>query len=215
MKSKVYKIVVFCLVMLLCLGSITGCKRQTDEAFLDMAASLLEQSERVNTICFGEGIGQKKDGFRKGSYTEADEQMLAAYGISTVTDMKQMVREVYTVNTADWIESVVFRPITDGTSVLSYSRYYDDVKPHETEGEIPVIMVKNEYEKFYGKQSTVYQNLRISVSKRSRVVILADATVTDGEGNVMEQKDISLSFRYEMEGWRLDTPSYVVMGMEK
>ena len=204
-KTMVVKIAAFLLALLLSVGLLGGCGQGDDGAFLQDVEVLLTQTEVVNALCFGEGVRPLEEGYESGSYREADPEDLAAYGVTSVAKMREMVRKVYSVTTADWVEEIAFSAIHADNTVLRYSRYYDTVAS-EKEGDRAVVMVKTDYEPLLFGRNT-YANLRLTEKKAKRAKILVDVTVTyEGESQVM--KDVSLTLRLEDDGWRFDGPTY-------
>ncbi len=206
MQRKVVKIIAFCLLIACFLGVLAGCGKPDEAAFLTEAEALLVKAEAVNALCFGEGLAPEENGYTSGGYTEAAEESLAAYGVKKTADMKAMVREVYSVTVADWVEEVTFSAVYAESTVVAYSRYYDSVASEE-EGDRAVLMVKDDYQPLL-KGRAVYSHLRVVSLKRNKAEILVDVTVTYGEESRVE-KDVSLALRREEQGWRFDTPTYV------
>lgn len=200
MKAKFTKITAFLLTILVIFGVFTGCARETDEALLAEAQTLLDKSAPLNALLFGSGFLPKEGGYSSGAYTEADESSLAAYGISTVAALRERMAEVYSAFTCDYVESIVLAPVRDGGSVVSYRRYYDGVDKDR-----PVLMVYRDFDPIAADKVS-YGNLRMVSHGRSRAEILTDITVY-AENETTVQKDVSLLLRYE-DGWRLDTVSY-------
>ena len=206
MSTKFIKTVALLLTLVVIFGAFAGCTRETDETLLLSAQSLLDKSAPLNAVLFGSGILPKEGGNTSGAYTEADEGSLAAYGISSVTELRARMAEVYSAFTCDYIESVVLAPVRDGGSVISYRRYYDGM-----ENDRAVLMVYRDFGAIAADRVS-YGNLRIVSHSRSRAEILTDVTVYDGDTAVV-QKDVSLLLRYE-DGWRLDTVSYAAAPKE-
>lgn len=190
------------LALLLLIPTLAGCTDESDEALITRAEELLEKSKTVNEICFGEGLAVMEEGsYPLTGYLEASKEDCEKYGILTTEDIKALVREVYSVATCDYVDSVIFSPVHTETGYLSYRRYFD-----ATEDDILHLMVKKDYEPFaVGEVS--YTNVRVSSHKRKRAEILVDITVTDGERSRTE-KDVSLAMRKEDGVWKLDSLSY-------
>lgn len=205
-QPTVIKILGFCLLFACLLTALVGCGKPDETEFLATAKDLLARSEQVNALCFGEGLSPNEDGYTVGKYAEATEESLSAFDVASVTEIKEKIHAVYSVATAEWIESVVFSAIREDNSVLSYSRYYDTVAAEE-DGSRAVLMVKKDHEPLINGRAS-YGNVRILSLSSRRAEILVDVTVEkDGESRV--EKDVSLSLRAEEDGWRLDSPSYV------
>ena len=126
MKTTVCKIAVFFLALTLVLGSFSGCARESDEEFVSHVTALLETSATVNALCFGEGFAiDEENGYTTSGYVEASEESRAKYGIQTVEELKALVADVYSVAMVDYIDRVIFNPVREDTSFLSYRRYFD------------------------------------------------------------------------------------------
>lgn len=205
MQRKVVKITAFFLALVCLLGSFVGCGKPDEEAFLLTVEALLKETEAVNALCFGEGLAVREDGYTSGSYAEAAEESLAAYGVKNTAEIKEKVRRVYSVTVAEWVEEITFSAVYADSTVLSYSRYYDTVVAEEDDR--AVLMVKKDYEPLLVGR-TVYGNIRVVSLSSKRAEILVDVTVTH-EGKSRVEKDVSLALRFEEGAWRFDTPTYL------
>ena len=206
MQRKIVKILAFCLVFLCFVPSLGSCSKPDETAFLAEVNDLLVKAEAVNFLCFGEGLGIKEGGYKSGSYTEAKEEDLSAYGVTNTASIKAKIAAVYTVTTAAWVESLVFSATYEDSTVLVYSRYYDSVAAEKT-GNRPVLMVKENYEGLLNARAT-YSNVRVVELSSRRAEILVDVTVTNAKGETRTETDVELSLRYEENGWRFDEATY-------
>ena len=205
-QTIVVKILSFALILTCFSSLLWGCSKPNEAEFLSEVSLLLEAAEKVNALCFGEGLAEKEGGYSVGSYTEAAEESLSAYGVANTGGIKEKIRAVYSVTTVEWIEGRIFSATYEDNSVLTYSRYYD-TEVAEQDGNRPVLMVKKDYDPLLNCRAA-YSNVRVSSLSSRRAEILVDVTVTkDGESRV--EKDISLALRFEENGWRFDTPTYV------
>ena len=204
MKRVICKISAFLLLLAVAAPLFSGCARETDEELLSTATHLLEESALVNEICFGAGLSYVKDeseGYLTPGYAEATEQARTQYGVQSVADIKERVRTVYSTATGDYVDSIIFQPVRDENTVLTYRRYFD---AEDGKGRA-CLMVKKDYEPF-ATGSVQYGNVRIQKHTRSRAEILVDITVTDGTESRTD-KDVCFCLRYE-DGWRFDTLTY-------
>ena len=89
------------LALALMLGMLVSCSSEVSEeervALTATFTELLESSKKVNDLIFGEGILPKEDGVKLGTYTEADPESLADYGVSDIASIEKKVREVYSL----------------------------------------------------------------------------------------------------------------------
>ena len=201
MKRVIYKLTVFILMISLLVPSLVGCAKEDDATLLTVAQELLEKSNAVNKICFGEGLTKSEDGYKLSGYSEVTAEDREKYRLATVEDIRALVREVYSVAACGYIDSVVFSPVQTESGYVSYRRYFD-----ATENDIIHLMVKNEYEPLTTGDVT-YENVRVASHKKSRAEILVDITVTDGS-ETRTDKDVMLSLRKEGGAWRFDTVTY-------
>ena len=191
----------FCL-----LSALSGCAKPDEAAFLAEVTELLTEAEKVNVLCFGEGLAPKEGGYKEGSYTEADEESLAYFEVTNLASIRAKIAAVYSVTTAEWVEKVTLSATYEDSEVLSYSRYYDSVA-QEQGGTRAVLMVKERYEALLFARATD-ANIRVVTLSSRRAEILVDITVTDAEGESRTEKDVSLKLRCEENGWRFDEATY-------
>lgn len=204
-QSIIVKLTAFGLFLVCLTLAFVGCGKPDEAEFITMTEALLADSEKVNAMCFGEGLVPDEEGYTNGGYSEATDESLAAFGVKSTLEMRERIRAVYSVVTAEWIESVVFSAIHEDSTVISYSRYYDTVVS-EKEGDRAALMVKKEYDPLLSGRAA-YANVRVVSLSGRRAEILVDITVTlNGESRV--EKDVSLKLRKEENGWRFDSPTY-------
>ena len=204
MKRILCKSTAVLLLLALFLPLFSGCARETDDEMLAICERLLRESALVNEICFGVGLSHvegKDEGYLTPGYAEATKASREKYGVNSTTDIKEKIRAVYSVDTCDYIDRVIFQPVREESTVASYRRYFD---AEDLDGNL-CLMVKKDYEPF-ATGSVTYENVRIAKHSRSRAEILVDITVSDGEES-RTQKDVSFPLRYE-DGWRLDALTY-------
>lgn len=203
MKTTVCKTAVFLLLLSLVLTALSGCAGESDAEFLALTESLLEKSAAVNEICFGKGLAyDEKNGYTVSGYAEASEESRAKYGIQTVEELKALITAVYSVAMVDHIDRVVFNPVKEENTFLTYRRYFDAM---DGEGGV-ALMVKKDYLPIaHGDVS--YTNLRVDSLGRRRATVLVDITVTDGT-STRTYESVSLAMRREDGVWKFDTVTY-------
>lgn len=204
--KKIKRILLLALCFSMLSLSLVSCgAKESESELLAIAKDLTEQSARVNEIVFGDGIALKEDGYSVGAYTEADEESLAFYGVSSVEDIKARLSAVYSEATAAWVEGTVLTSVKEQSQVLTYARYYDD-KKMEGVNFVPVLMVRENHEQMaFGKAS--YADYTLQSSSRKEAVFTVDITVTDGEETKVFS-DVRVTMVKEENGWRLDTTTY-------
>ena len=205
-QTKLCKITVFLLLLFVLVTSFSGCAAESDEALLETAKELLSASILVNEMLFGEGIDYCEDGYGTGGYKQAKEESLAAFGVKSVADIRAKVAAVYSISACDWINTVVLSPVKTDNLVLSYSRYYDSTVPDGEGGEIPVLMVKKDYEP-YQVGTPRYENVRLVSHARTRAEIAVDIVV-EKDGEVTSYDGVALTMRKEDGVWKFDTLTY-------
>ena len=204
--KKIKRILLLALCFSMLFLSLVSCgAKESESELLAIAKDLTEQSARVNEIVFGDGIALKKDGYSVGAYTEADEESLAFYGVTSVEDIKARLSAVYSEATAAWVVGTVLTSVKEQSQVLTYARYYDD-KKMEGVNFVPVLMVRENHEQMaFGKAS--YADYVLQSSSRKEAVFTVDITVTDGKETKVFS-DVRVTMVKEENGWRLDTTTY-------
>ena len=169
-----FKVKLLSLILaVLCLFSLNSCSpEESEEELLSIAKSLTEASVSVNEMVFGEGILALAEGYKVGAYTEADPASLQKFGVSTMADIRAKIAEVYASSTVLWIESTVFSSVKQDGQVITYTRYYDGTKMVGAE-EIPVFMVKENYEPFMTGEVS-YFGYKILKAKKNEVTFTVD-----------------------------------------
>lgn len=205
MKTIGCKIAAFSLLLAMLLMLLPSCARESDEEFLSTVTEMLATSAAVNEICFSKGLvyDEEEEGtYKTSGYVEATQASREKYGVSSVADIKAMMTSVYSVATCDYIDTVIFNPVREGTSFASYRRYFDAM---DGDGGT-ALMVKKDYEPL-ALGSVSYSEIRISSHSRARAEILVNITVADGE-NSRTDRDVSLPLRFEDGAWKFDSVTY-------
>jgi len=179
---------------------LTSCgAKESDEELLAIAKDLCERSDAVNQLYFGKGIAPKEGGYVSGTYTQADEVSLAAYGVGNMEDIKNMARAVYSTAVYIWMENTVLESDKKDGEVLTYSRYYYDTDKD-------CMMVRTAHDPLV-KGEVVYSDYKMVKAEKDLVTFTVTMTVTyEGKSKVYE--DTKLTMCNENGVWKLDTPSY-------
>ena len=196
------------LLLITSLFSIVSCEndREYDEGeVLAAAAELIEKSLPLNELLYGKGLSYGEEHI--GIYYKATDESLAAFGIETVEQMKNMVREIYST---DYSESILtsdaFSPITVDDVIVGYTRYYQS---EDEDGNPNGIMVKSDYDYPLKNSYEYHANMSVIDVEGEVIVVRTMVTATSADGKVMNvNNDVRLI--EEESGWRLMTPTYVV-----
>lgn len=196
------------LLLVTSLFSIVSCEndREYDEGeVLAAAAELIEKSLPLNELLYGKGLSYGEEHI--GIYYKATDESLAAFGIETVEQMKNMVREIYST---DYSESILtsdaFSPITVDDVIVGYTRYYQS---EDEDGNPNGIMVKSDYDYPLKNSYEYHANMSVIDVEGEVIVVRTMVTATSVDGKVMNvNNDVRLI--EEESGWRLMTPTYVV-----
>ena len=189
------------------LGNGGGSKqdREYDEAeVLEAAEALIKKSELLNEIYWGYGIPYIDDvSLSNGSYFPADDGYLAEIGISSLADLDAMTRSVFSDYICQWIKNSVLSSGGSGSNmyVSRYGESYDE----------PKYILVNKYHEVLLKDTVEYDydSLKVVGAKGDLVTVSIKCKVTN-EDNDTVIKTIEVDLIEESDGWRLDTPTYVV-----
>ena len=179
--------------------------REYNEAeVLEAAEKLIKKSETLNDIYWGYGIPYVDDvNLSNGSYFPADEGYLAKIGISSLADLDEMTRSVFSDYICQWIKNSVLSSGGSGSNmyVSRYGESYDE----------PKYILVNKYHEVLLKDTVEYDydSLKVVGAKGDLVTVSIKCKVTN-EDNDTVIKTIEVDLIEESDGWRLDTPTYVV-----
>lgn len=191
--------------------NLTSCDkdREYDEAEVKAEAKrLLCESEKLNLILYGKGIGYVYGAHQSGAYYEADFLHLNALGFTTVGELKEMVKKTFTTSYSENIFSTVLSSISDGGYAVATARYYQLYDDQVNKIDPICIMVNKDYDYFF-KDTVVYDYSTVTVKdvEGDTLRIGVSATVTDGEGN-SQTREIVFELIEESEGWRINSPTF-------
>ncbi len=210
MRKALKRIISFVIIIATLLSVITmsGCNRTYDEAeVLAAAKELLAGAEILNYVYYGEGIDYfdiEEEGL--GYYRRAVPTHLSELGFKTIDELRTMTEAVYSKSYSEHLFSTVLSSQRDGDVIVAMARYYQ-VYNEET-GEPTDIMVYSKYNViFKDKLEYDYDSLQIKGSKREKVYLTVNATVTNSEGKT-QVSSITVTLFEEENGWRIDNPTY-------
>ncbi len=188
--------------------SMSGCNRTYDEEeVLTAAKELLHEAEKLNYIYYGDGIDYfdaEEEGL--GHYRKAVPAHLEELGFNTVDELRLMTEKVYSKSYSEHLFSTVLSSQKDGDIIVAMARYYQAY--NEETGEPTDIMVYSKYNViFKDKLEYDYDSLQIEGSKREKVYLTVNATVTNSEGK-SQIAEITVTLFEEEDGWRIDNPTY-------
>ncbi len=194
------------LILLILLLNISACSEEkySREDIVDEMGILLEESQLLNEIYFGEGIPLKVGGHTVGVYAEADMSSFAAkHGLKDIESIRAKTAEVFSISMCAWLDELAFHSFKTGMTVEG-SRYYEDP---EKEGRIMVRTTAEVY--VNGKVTYDLSSLTIVSQRKNMVNTELLATVTTPEGK--QRSDIiKVDLIKEQDGWRLHSPTYFV-----
>lgn len=193
------------------LAVLSGCGVKYDyNEIVSSASELIEQSYKINEICFGEGLpADFSESENGGEYVEG--KLVYAYvdemsRYHSVEELKEAIGEVYSASYAEYLDTLMFSGISvsagDGENGngemmgVAYARYIDG-----NEGLEALLMDPDDILPL----ERTYDTEKISVvsEKRGRVEISVPSYVK-GEYD----SDVTLTLVLENGEWRLDTPTY-------
>ena len=205
------------LVLLFSTFILAGCnskvknREYNEDEVVAAAASLLKNSEVLNTVIFGEGIGYVDSNYKNGYYYEADVMHLSRLGFTTIAELEALARRTYTERYASSVLKTVLEPLYDDKGNIRYmNRYYQAYDDYS--GLVPArIMVYTRYERdriiFDDRMEINYDSIRSDGSDGDIVNMKVEVTVTSTDGKSSQTRDISFKLIEEVAGrWRLVGP---------
>lgn len=200
---------IFSLILLLAVSfSMYSCKpknREYDEYEVKLAAeTLIKKSRALNDIYWGEGIGYyEDDNYADGYYYPADPMSLRAFGVETVEELKEKTEKVFSRAYCESIyDSSIVSP--DDTDPSLRKRYYQGLE---------CIMVYSRATAFLTDKVTYfYDTIEVTGSDEDSVFVNISVKV-ERDGKI-QNRVIEISLVEEEDGWRIDTPTYIVYMQE-
>ncbi len=178
---------------------------------LEAAATLLSSVGEVNDIFYGKGIPAREvGGVSYGSYREADRDTCAVLAVSSVEDIKQRARRVYSTKMCDWMFSTVLSPVYEDGILLSASRYIDRVGTDPDGNPLITLLMVNTTVTPLTTDRVQYltDTLRVDHVKGQVLYLTVDCRITTEEGE-SEVRSQTFQLIEEEAGFRLHSPTYM------
>ena len=208
-----FPVVLLCLLIPMLLISCNEEENNRDyneeELFL-AAEKLIEDSKALNDVFYGKGVlYDNLSVATHGSYKQALIFDLEKYGFYSIEDLKGMTKKVFTKGYSENIFNTVLEPIKDDEDNIRYFARYIEIGNEDGNGE-GIIYVNSTYKSFFeGTIEYDYSTLRVFEVKGEKIVITLKATITTEEGKT-QTTDKKITLIEEEDGWRIDSPSYIV-----
>ena len=183
---------IFCILMI---ATATSCGELDSERARTLAEPLIEASQKLDVILYGEGLGVSD--VKEGKYSQVADDTY-----KSIEDIKSALERVYTPELCEIIRNSTLKSSTSehGTS---YARYIN----------IDGVLYKYDEAKVYVTHPRRYDTTTIIATNMTdrRIILTVDTYTADAEGNYSETaENIELKLIYD-DGygkWLLDTPTY-------
>jgi hypothetical protein len=170
------------------------------------AQILLKDAEMLNNVYYGSGIEYYDSDEEKGYYRKANDNHLEKLGFSTIDELKTLTEKTYSAEYSSILYSTILSPMSTDTSIIVPARYYQVYA--EESGEPTHIMV---YSRFIpmmkDKIEYDYSTLKATGSKKEKVYVTVEATVTREDGK-SQKTTVTITLVEEESGWKIDNPTY-------
>ena len=187
--------------------SLSSCNRRYDEAEVVAAAEkLLKEAEMLNLVYYGSGIEYYDSDEENGYYRKANDKHLENLGFSTIEELKSLTEKTFSKEYSNVLYTTILSPMTNDTSLISAARYY---QAYDVETNNPShIMVYSKFNVMF-KDSIEYDysSLKATGSKKEKVYVTVEATVTREDGK-SQKTTVTITLVEEEDGWRIDNPTY-------
>ena len=194
-------------VTIVSLFTLSSCNRKYDEEeIIEVSKILLKDAEMLNIVYYGNGIEYFDDEDEKGYYRKANVNHLEELGFSTIDELKKLTDKTFSVGYSSELYSTILSSLATDISIVSPARYY---QAYDEETGAPThIMVYSNFTPML-KDSIVYDydSLRVEGSKKEKVYVKIDATVTKADGK-SQSTTVTVALVEEDDGWRIDNPTY-------
>ena len=194
-------------VTIVSLFTLSSCNRKYDEEeIIEVSKILLKDAEMLNIVYYGSGIEYFDDEDEKGYYRKANVNHLEELGFSTIDELKKLTDKTFSVGYSSELYSTILSSLATDISIVSPARYY---QAYDEETGAPThIMVYSNFTPML-KDSIVYDydSLRVEGSKKEKVYVKIDATVTKADGK-SQSTTVTVALVEEDNGWRIDNPTY-------
>ena len=140
-----------------------------------------------------------------GAYRPADEEYLAALGISNVTGLRELTKEVYSEWWSDKIFDTKLSPVQEDGVIYSHTRYYDK---KDKSGKNYIMVNTNADVRYDNDIEYIYDTLSVIGSEVEIIKIEIDVLLISKQGNT-DIRRVECDLIEEDNGFRLDTLSVV------
>lgn len=192
--------------------SLMSCGESYDEdEVIEASRTLLKNSEALNTVFFGNGIGYIESSYANGDYKEADPFHLDKLGFSTVAELRTLAYSTYIDSYADSVLNLALNPLYNAENEIQYMAKYAEAF-YDVEMKKPYILVYSRFEDvrviFDDKMSFDYSSIRAEGINDGRVKMWVKVTVESEEGK-LQSREISFYIKKEdQKGYRLTGPVF-------
>lgn len=198
--------VLLLITLIISVLTMSSCNRKYDEAEVEEATrKLLKEAELLNKLYYGSGI-KYFDSEENGYYKEADPSHLGELGFSDINGLKALTEKTFSDEYSNLIYTTILSAMTDGTSIISAARYYQ-AYDEETKEPTHIMVYSNFKPMFKDTLEYDYGSIRVEKSKKEKVFVSVNATVTTSEGK-SQSVEITVILIEEEDGWKIDNPTY-------
>lgn len=204
-KTKIISAVLVILT-LFSLFSLTSCNRKFDEDEVEeITKKLLKEAEMLNKVYYGSGIRYHESDIGKGNYRRAEQSHLEELGFYTVSELMTLTEKTFSDSYSSLLYSTILSALTDDSTLVNIARYYQATDEETGES---YMMVNSKFNVMF-KDTLEYDfdSVRAEKSKKEKVYVSVDATVTNSEGK-SQKVTITVTLVEEEDGWKIDGPTY-------
>lgn len=205
-KDKIVSLLLI-IVTIVSLFTLSSCNRKYDEEeIIEVSKILLKDAEMLNIVYYGSGIKYFDDEDEKGYYRKADVNHLEELGFTTIDELRKITEKTFSVGYSAELYSTILSSLATDISIISPARYY---QAYDEETGAPThIMVYSNFTPMLKDSITYdYDSLRVEGSKKEKVYVKIDATVTNADGK-SQSTTVTVALVEEDNGWRIDNPTY-------
>ena len=185
---KKLTLIALSVLLLISVVLLPSCKRQSDEEAYAIACDLLERSYNLNVAYYGEGLAYDEDELVEGSYYHVSMDAPFTRRSDLINETKAVFSERIASDLVD-----VYIDGTASLGVVLYARYITGYDGYLT--------VRKDYDNILDEVEK-YDASTLEIKKNNRREIRATVQ------NVDKTAEIEVVLVYEVDGWRLDSPTY-------
>lgn len=197
------------LSLILSFAYCAGCAPLDTTGLLEAAPDLISRSAEFNEIYYGEGIPyDAMSGAAIGVYYYADKTYLAEKGFSTVTELQEKTKEVFSEAYCRSLFAYAFEGVSSAGLYSRYSSNQAEIDRNEKE----TILVSSTHEAILGATLYDFSTLAIEAVEHDYATVSLSATVTylpSDEHPDGYSEDTVIRIRFIKEnGWKIDSATY-------